>query len=69
MLSELAGYEVYYTTDDPAVMGTVSVSGGSSVSYSLSQLAAGNYYFTISVIDIGGLKSAMSNMASIKFGP
>jgi hypothetical protein len=68
-LSELTGYEIYYTTDDPAVSGKVSVSGGSSASYRATDLKAGNYYFTISAIDSTGLKSAMSTMATIKFGP
>jgi hypothetical protein len=68
-LSELTGYEIYYTTDDPAVTGVVNVTGGSSASYVASNLKAGNYYFTISAIDINGLKSSMSTMAAIKFGP
>lgn len=67
-LSELAGYEIYYTSDDPAVAGTITIAGGSEASYVLPNLAAGNYYFTISAIDSNGLKSAMSALVSAHFG-
>ena len=67
-LSELAGYEIYYTSDDPAVAGTITIAGGSEASYVLPNLAAGNYYFTISAIDSEGLKSAMSALVPAHFG-
>jgi len=67
--AELAGYEIYYTTDDPAVAGTISVASSTAANYTLSNLAAGNYYFAMSAIDTTGLKSALSAMAPIKFGP
>jgi hypothetical protein len=68
-LSDLAGYEIYYTTDDPAVSGVFTVSGGASAAYTAGNLKAGNYYFTIAAVDSSGLKSAMSNLVSVKFGP
>jgi len=68
-LSDLAGYEIYYTTDDPAVSRTISVSGSAALSYALSNLSAGNYYFAIAAIDTAGLKSNLSPVAPIKFGP
>jgi|GEM_PF-426073 len=67
--AELAGYEIYYTTDDPAVAGTISVASSTAANYTLSNLAAGNYYFAMSAIDTTGLKSALSAMAPVKFGP
>ncbi len=63
--SELTGYELYYTTDDPNVTGTVNVSGGTTSSYTVQNLAGGNYHFAMSAIDAGGLKSKLSTVADI----
>lgn len=68
-VGELAGYQIYYAADNPAISGIYNVSGGTAASYVASNLAAGNYYFTISAINIFGLKSAMSNMVAIRLGP
>jgi hypothetical protein len=68
-LSDLAGYEIYYTTDDPAVSRTITVSGSAALSYTLSDLSAGNYYFAMAAIDTTGLKSDLSAIAPIKVGP
>lgn len=68
-LSELAGYEVYYTTDNPALSGSIKISGGGTAKVSVPNLAAGQYYFTISAIDTTGLKSALSALAPARFGP
>lgn len=68
-LSDLAGYEIYYTTDDPAVSRTISVSGNTALNYTLSNLSAGNYYVAMAAIDTAGLKSELSPVAPIKVGP
>lgn len=65
-VSELTGYELYYTTDDPAVTGSVKVSGGATATYTVSNLAAGNYHFAISAVDSKGLKSKLSPIADVK---
>jgi len=67
--SELSGYEIYYTTDNPSVSGIFRISGGGSARYVASNLLAGNYYFTMSAVDPNGLKSAMSNLVTVKLGP
>jgi hypothetical protein len=67
-LSDLTGFEIYYTTDNPAVSGVYTVSGGSKNSYDVTNLKAGIYYFTISAIDTSGLKSAMSSVVQVKLG-
>jgi predicted phage tail protein len=64
--SQLTGYEVYYTTDDPAVTGSIKVSGGSTVSYTVPNLAAGNYHFAIAAVDSTGLKSKLSTIVDVK---
>lgn len=70
-LSELKGYEVYYATDNSASTANdkiVKVTGGSVSSSTISQLPAGTYYFSISAIDVNGLKSPLSTMIATKVG-
>lgn len=64
--SELTGYELYYTTDDPAVTGSVKISGGTTATYTVQNLAAGNYHFAIAAVDSKGLKSKLSAVADVK---
>lgn len=68
-LSELSGYEVYYTSDDPALSGSIKVSGGATASATVANLTAGSYYFSISAVDNSGLKSELSTLVPMKFGP
>ena len=63
--SDLAGYEVYYTNDSGTVSAVVPVAGGTTASTLVSNLASGNYYFSVSAIDTGGLKSALSSLVSV----
>jgi hypothetical protein len=70
-LSELKGYEVYYATDNNASTANdtvVTVSGGSINTSTISKLPAGTYYFSISAIDVNGVKSPLSAMVSTKVG-
>lgn len=64
--SELAGYELYYTTDNPAVTGTIKINSGTTSTYTLQNLAAGNYHFAISAVDVKGLKSKLSTVADFR---
>lgn len=64
--SELSGYELYYTTDNPAVSGTVKINGGATSTYTVQNLAAGDYHFAMSAIDASGLKSKLSAVANIR---
>lgn len=64
--TELSGYELYYTTDNPAVSGTIKVSGGGTSTYTVQNLAAGNYHFAMVAIDSTGLKSKLSPIADVK---
>jgi hypothetical protein len=66
-ISELSGYEVYYTNDSGSVNAVVPISGGSTAKAVVKNLASGKYYFSISAIDTGGQKSSLSTMASISF--
>ncbi|HET8710102.1 MAG TPA: fibronectin type III domain-containing protein [Spongiibacteraceae bacterium] len=66
-MSELSGYEVYYTNDSGSVSVAVPVTGGSTVNTVVGNLSSGSYYFSISAIDTNGLKSTLSTVASITF--
>ena len=70
-MSELSGYEVYYTTDSSSAGAgtTVKVSGGATLSTVISNLPAGTYYVAVSAIDSTGLKSGLSNMITAIVGP
>lgn len=70
-LSELKGYEVYYATDSSTSTANdtvVKVTGGSINTSTISALPAGTYYFSISAIDVNGVKSPLSAMVSTKVG-
>jgi hypothetical protein len=70
-IGELKGYEVYYAADNNTSTANdtvVNVSGGSINTSTISKLPAGTYYFSISAIDINGLKSPLSTMVSTKVG-
>jgi hypothetical protein len=67
-LSELAGYEIYYTSDDLSKGVSVSINGGSTSSYKITSLQAGTYHFAISAIDSNGIKSPLSAVVSKTFG-
>lgn len=67
-MSELTGYEVYYTSDDLSQSVTVPVSGGSVTTLSVPNLKAGTYHFAISAVDSKGLKSELSSMVSKTLG-
>jgi hypothetical protein len=70
-IGELKGYEVYYATDNSTSTANdtvVAVSGGSINTSTISKLPAGTYYFSVSAIDINGLKSPLSTMISTKVG-
>jgi hypothetical protein len=65
----LAGYEIYYTTDNPNVSGTYTVSSGTATAYDVNSLPAGTYYFAMSAVDSSGIKSSLSPVVTITFGP
>lgn len=67
-VSELKGYEIYYTSDDLTQSVTLPISSAGTTSYSVANLKAGTYHFAISAIDSKGLKSKLSTTVTSKFG-
>src|SRR5262249_54641150 len=59
-LTNLSGYKIYYGTSSKNYTQSVSVSGGSTNSWTLT-LAPGTYYFAMSAVDSSGAESAKTN--------
>ena len=61
-LTDLAGYNVYYGTS--AGNYTNKINAGNVTTYTVSNLAAGTYYFAVTAYSSTGQESAYSNMGS-----
>jgi hypothetical protein len=64
VLSNLAGYRIYYGTSSTALNQTVQVTNTGLSSYTLSNLTSGTWYFGVTAYTNAGTESAMSNVAS-----
>jgi hypothetical protein len=64
-ISELKGYEIYYTTDISGKSAVINVKGGHTNKYDIDDLPADIYYFTMSAIDNEGLKSRMTDIIEL----
>ena len=62
-LTNLSGYKIYYGTSSKSYTQTVSVSGASTTTWTLS-LAPGTYYFAMTAVDTTGAESAKTNEVS-----
>ena len=65
-VSELSGYEVYWTRSSDSIGGTIKVGGGTAKTTSLEVFKPDMYYFAVSAIDSKGLKSPLSKMVSAR---
>lgn len=63
-LTDLAGFVINYGNSASALTQTVTVSSATATSYTVQNLAAGTWYFTVVVYTTTGTQSAPSNMAS-----
>lgn len=63
-LTDLAGYHVYYGTASNSLTQNVQITNVGTVSYTLSNLTSGAWYFGVTAYDSSGLESAISNIAS-----
>jgi fibronectin type 3 domain-containing protein len=64
-MSELAGYELYYSAADTELTGVITIPMPDQTDYALSGLESGRYFFAISAIDQAGLKSDLSPMVEV----
>jgi len=57
-LTNLAGYRIYYGTASGNYSQVVTVNGASTTSYTIENLAAGNYYLVLKSVDASSNESA-----------
>jgi hypothetical protein len=62
-ITDLAGFHIYYGTDESAPSQTIDVTGATATSYVISGLTPGTYYFTVVSYNSSGIDSADSNVA------
>lgn len=63
-LTNLAGYYVYYGTTAGSLSHVVNISNPGTLTYVVSNLAAGTWYFAVAAYTNTGLASPMSNVGS-----
>ena len=63
-VTTLTGYTIYYGTTSGSLTQSVVVSGASTISYTITGLAAGTWYFAVTADAADGTQSAMSNLGS-----
>ncbi len=63
-LSNLAGVRIYYGTNEADLTRSLTVSGTSATSYTLSGLSAGTWFFAAAAYSTSGMQSAMSTIVS-----
>jgi hypothetical protein len=59
-LSDLAGFRIYYGTAHASYSQTITVSGPSTLSYTIQNLSAGTYYMIVKAFDTSNNESASS---------
>ena len=60
-VTTLAGYRIYYGTAPNALTQSVTVSNPSTLSYEVTGLASGTWYFAVAADAADGSESAVSN--------
>jgi hypothetical protein len=63
-LTNLAGYHIYYGKSASSMTTTITVASPGTTSYTVSNLAAGTWYFAVSAYTSNGTQSARSNVGS-----
>lgn len=64
-LNELAGYRIRYGTVPDALISRVEVNTADVTNYTISNLTAGTWYFSVSAYDTHGVESQPSNLGSL----
>lgn len=64
VLTNLAGYKIYYGTSATNLASSITVSNAGLTSYVVSSLSSGTWYFAIKSVNSLGVESALSNTVS-----
>lgn len=63
-LTDLAGYHIYYGTSAGSLSNEVNIPSPSTLTYVVSNLGTGTWYFAIAAYTNTGLEGAMSNVGT-----
>jgi hypothetical protein len=63
-LTNLAGYRVYWGTSQGNYSGSVTVNNAGLSSYVVDQLTPATWYFAVTALNVAGVESGFSNVAS-----
>jgi hypothetical protein len=63
-IKDIAGYEIYYTTDSSGISTTIAVSNPYQTSHTIYGLEPNTYHFAITAHDTNGNQSALSDIVS-----
>jgi hypothetical protein len=64
-VSDLAGYYIYYGTDESDLSQIISVAGADTTTFVVNGLGSGTYYFAVRAYNTMGVDSAQSDIASV----
>jgi hypothetical protein len=64
-ISDLAGYYIYYGTDESDLSQIISVAGADTTTFVVNGLVSGTYYFAVRAYNTMGVDSAQSDIASV----
>ena len=64
-LSEIAGYKVYYGTEENTYPHSIDISNGSANGHTIENLSSGIYYLTLTTYDTAGRESKPSDEIKI----
>jgi hypothetical protein len=64
-VSDLAGYYIYYGTDESDMSQIISVPGADTSTFVVNGLVSGTYYFAVRAYNTMGVDSAQSDIASV----
>jgi len=63
-LTNLAGYHIYYGTSSASLSSKINITSPGTLTYVVSGLGTGTWYFGIAAYTNAGLESEMSNVGS-----
>ena len=64
-LEEISAYTLRYGTNEDSLSNVISISGGATTQYLLSDLSAGQLYLQIATVDSDGIQGAYSDTLSV----
>jgi hypothetical protein len=66
-VTALAGYQIQYGTSESALTQSVSINSPSTLTYTLTGLTPGTWYFAVVAVAADGTQSALSGIVSKTF--